>query len=71
MILKISMDEDLLPQKKLINLKTKDAGRNVRNLKPNQADTKSFLVPGYLESNAVPLEISSKRKPASVYVSIL
>ena len=51
--------------------KTKDAGKNVRNLKPIPKGRKSSLPPGYSESNAVPLEISSRRKLASVYAVIL
>ena len=70
MIFKISMDGDSLPQKKLINLKTKDVGRNVKNLKQNHMDRRSFLALGYSESNAVQLAKSSRRKPASVYVVI-
>ena len=61
----------MLPLKKLISSKTKDNGKNVRNLRPEQKSRRSFLALGYLESNTVPLEISSRRKLASVYKVIL
>ena len=71
MTLRTLNDGDLLLLKKLTSSKTKDAGKNVKNLKPIPKGRKSFLALGYLESNAVPLEILSRRKPASVYVVIL
>ena len=70
MILKTSKDRDLLPLKKLIISKTKEAGKNVRNLRLNQTDRKSFPAPGYSESSTVPLAILSRRKPAFAYEAI-
>ena len=68
--MKILKVGDMLPQKKSINSKTKDAGKNVKNLKPIPKGRKSFLALGYSESNTVQLEVSLRRKPASVYVVI-
>ena len=61
----------MLLLKKLISSRTKDVGNNVKNLKLIPKGRKAFLVLGYSESNAVLLEISLRRKPASVYVVIL
>ena len=70
MTLKTSKDGDLLQLRKLNSSETKDAGKNVKNLKPIPKGRKLFLALGYLESNTVPLEISSRRKPTFVYVAI-
>ena len=59
----------LLP-KKLTSLRTKDDGKNVRNPKLKPKDRKSFHALGYSESIAVLLEISLRRKLASVYAVI-
>ena len=71
MILRTSKDGELLLLNKLTSLRIKDAGKNVKNLKSIPKGRKSFLALGYSESNAVPLEISLRRKLASVYAVIL